>query len=404
MSHLQKRLKILKNPSMLWHLGSCFTATLGGGVFYIVSTWVLLTIHNSVSAVAINMACFWLPGAVLTPFIGVIVDRVSRKQVVVFTNIGRVLLLVASYPVFTHHISSYGIYLISLVMGCLIQFYIPAVMTLVREIVPEEDLLYANSTIDIVYEVGNVLGIASAGILMTWCSPIEVISMIGVVFVISAICSAFIKSHAIPSEKERTLASFFNDMQDGWHYIRDVDGLFQIYSIQMLVFVVFMTSPILLAPFAKDILQVSTLQFGNIEACLSLGVVLGGFVAPILVDWFSLTRVLVVVLVGLGICFALFSQVTHLVSAEVIYFFLGLFLAAWPLIVTEAQSMTALEFQGRVQATFNAGSSVIILIVYALSSELSRIFSIRAMYRVEVGLCIIALVFMMMMFRKRVTD
>ena len=75
MSHFKKRLQLLSIPAFRWYVVGCFLATFGGGLSYIAIVWLALSAHNSINAVANLMICFWLPGVICGPFMGVIVDR-----------------------------------------------------------------------------------------------------------------------------------------------------------------------------------------------------------------------------------------------------------------------------------------------------------------------------------------
>src|SRR3990167_2763953 len=168
---------------------------------------------------------------------------------------------------------------------------------------------------------------------------------------------------SIQSEKKR-VKDFFEDVSAGFRYVRDNRNLCLIYVIQLLIAVQFMTTPILLAPFAKQILHLGVKQFGHVEAALSVGVVIGGMLFPWFAERLNLVKTLIVAVAICGLCFVAFGYNRNFTMAEILYFMIVLALACWPMILTKAQEMTEIEFQGRVMATFNSLMGISILLMY----------------------------------------
>ena len=80
MSYLHNRLILFKQPAFLCYTLTCLFATLGSGISYIAVPWIILQHHNSVIAMAIAAALFWLPNVLLSPLAGVITDRYPRDR------------------------------------------------------------------------------------------------------------------------------------------------------------------------------------------------------------------------------------------------------------------------------------------------------------------------------------
>ena len=118
-------------PTFRCYLLSCALATTGGGLTYIALSWLALQDYNSVSSVAVSMLCFWLPGVLLGPFMGVVVDRVkSRNLLLIFSNWSRALALTGFGIAFYYHQSLIGIYCLAFILGTLFSIYIPALLRL----------------------------------------------------------------------------------------------------------------------------------------------------------------------------------------------------------------------------------------------------------------------------------
>ena len=402
MSHFKKRLLLFKNPAFSWYVLACVLATMGGGFSYVALTWTVVSMHSSVFSVAMLMICFWLPGVLLAPFIGVLVDRVARKSLLAWSNLMRAMTLFVMGFLILHFNSLIMLYIFGLILGTFFSIYLPAAFTFVREIVAEDQLLVGNATIDMAYEMGNVIGMGSAGVVIAITSISWAYIINSLYLLIAAILMFCIAKHhiaSIQSEKKR-VKDFFEDVSAGFRYVRDNRNLCLIYVIQLLIAVQFMTTPILLAPFAKQILHLGVKQFGHVEAALSIGVVIGGMLFPWFAERLNLVKTLIVAVAICGLCFVAFGYNRNFTMAEILYFMIGLALACWPMILTKAQEMTEMEFQGRVMATFNSLMGISILLMYGFVSMGSRYISVSHLYWSQMVISVLA-IFLLFRFRRQ---
>ena len=390
MFYFKKRFQLLALPSFRWYLINCLLGTFGGGLSYVAMSWLILQADNSVSAVAILMLCFWVPNVIFGPFLGVIADRYSRKWLIILANGVRAVTLIGFGGYLQYHLDVTVMYALMAVLGVCFSMYFPAAIALIRQIVTEEDLLYANSTIDIAYELGNVVGMGVAGLLIALFSTATVIFMSGVLFAFCAVSMIFVKIKVTTLLKENMTYHLLDDFKLGLNYLFTNSRLLIIYSVQLLILVGFMTTPILLAPFSKNVLHANVVQFGYIDAALSVGVVVGGLFIPVAAMRLGLIRILVYMCLALAVFFVLFSINRSITGAEVLYFLIGVGLSVWPLIVTRAQHVTHIDFQARVQSVFNSLSGVLIIIIYFLVDMGSHFVSVDILYLFEVIMTLFA--------------
>lgn len=393
MAYLQRRFVLLVQPSFRWFAISCLTSAFSFGLSHIAMTWLVLEADNSVSAVTYLMASFWLPTVLLGPWFGVIADRYSRKRLLVLANGLRGVFLMGFGGYFqTHAVTAPLLYTLAFFLGCCFSIFLPAAVALIRETVKHHDLLYANSTIDIAFEVGNVAGMGLAGLIILKLTSQGAILLSGLIFMISTYAMGRV---TVISERpiltlDNIVAQLYKDFKSGLSYLHQNPKLIVIYSVQLLILSAFMTSPVLLAPFAKNILHANVSQFGLIDAGLSVGVIVGGLLTPWWADRWGLMRISYVLCISLAIFFGIFSFNRDIVGAMVLYFCLGLGLSVWPLLITQAQNLTHLDFQARLQSLFSSLSSIIILMIYVLLNMGSHLISIRGLYILNVFLTLLA--------------
>ncbi|MBA2656112.1 MAG: MFS transporter [Tatlockia sp.] len=385
-----KQLSLMRNPSFRYFTLSCALAMFGNGLTYIIMIWVLMHFDTSVVSTAILMACFWLPNVLFGPFLGVLADRSNRKYMLILTvSLRAASLFCFAFIAYFNQISPFAIYILATILGTLLAAYIPTALTFVRELVCEKDeLLYANALIDTAYEIGAVLGMGGAGLILATTS-------FATCFMINAFCyllSTILlwKINYKPAQHFNPFKeTFFQQLIEGGRYISKRVPLLIIYFVQGLFFICYMTAPVLLAPFAKLVLHSSVAQFGWLEAALSAGIVVGGFLSPWLAEVYSLVRVIFTqVIIGI-IAFYLFSHTENVNLAILYHFFIGFAFSSWALLTTLAQELTDINYQGRIQSLFNSVSGLIIVLFYYLLAQWKDL-PVTSLYVGEICILILA--------------
>lgn len=387
MSHFRKRLQLLSYRPFLYYLLSCLLVAFGTGMGYVAVSWMVVSHDNQVSAVAIAMLAFWAPGTLLSPLMGVFVDRYSQKHLIIFSNLFRAMLLIAFGFYLHSHFSLGLLYILNLLTGVCFSWTWPACVAFIRQLIRPEDLLYANASIDMAFEVGNVVGMGCAGLFVAIFSIEGALIFNGMMFLFAMIALLMIKPSDIKppeSKKSEEKQSFIQDLRDGFAYLRNNGELTIIYIAQVCVLIQALTAPALLAPFARGVLHVGVMEFGWIDAMLSAGIIIGGLVLPWCSDRWGLLRVSVLINIAMAGLFLGFSYNRDIAVAKLLYFLIGFGLAVWPLILTKAQSLTDFKFQGRVQSTFGAISGTAILLCYLMLIFGGHYFSVVTLYWVEV--------------------
>ena len=397
MSHFQKRIALLKHRSFLAYSVGTVLAAFGNGLGYVALTWLVVSQHNNVGAIAILMACFWGPNILLGPLMGVLADRFSRKWIISISCAIRGALFIGFSVYLSYHFSVTMIYIMMILVGISFSAFYATAFAFVREIISEEDLLYANSTIDIAYEMGNVVGMGTAGIIIAASSAEMAVFINGITFLAATVCMMIIPQKEIIKNKiEAVKMQFVKDFKDGLLYLLQRRTLMAVYTIQLLVMVTFMTTPLLLVPFSKSVLHATVGEFGMIEATASVGIVIGGILMPWIAERFGFMRTILFFFGVLFLVFVFFGFNRSIRLAEVMYFLIGFAGSVWALIITKAQNLTALDYQGRVQSTFNSLSGITMMVFYAGTALLGKYVGISHLYFIEVLITSIAILFLIM--------
>jgi len=112
------------------------------------------------------MAFTILPVFVIQPFAGVLIDRWDRKTTLFVCDIARGLLVLSIPIVFMRWEAILPIYIIVFLAFSFSRFYVPAKMSIIPDIVEEDQLITANSLVTTTGMIASVLGLGLGGLMI----------------------------------------------------------------------------------------------------------------------------------------------------------------------------------------------------------------------------------------------
>ncbi len=404
LQELKSRFNLFRNYNYALFTTSGLLATFGNSLLYITITWTMFSKTKSVGSVAILMLCLWLPGIIFGQIFGFIADRYNRKYLIVLSNFVRGLAIIL-------YISLIGfidinVYYLALVLGIFMSFYMPAALPMIKEIVLEKDLLIANATMDMLYEIGGVIAIGMSGWLLYVFGDKLTMLLGGVFFLIAGFCNVLMlyKHEKIPSTKNDNLfIIFLNDYKLAFEYLSINKHLFSIYIIQMLVIILLSTLPIIIIPFITINFNANAKDFAIFEGLFSIGVIFGSLISPALCRYIEVFGVLFLQAIILAVGLLLFSQIDNILLAEIIYFFIGYTMSSWAIILTQAQNLTENKMQGKMQGICYSISGIFILFLNLLINIYEKEISINTIYIIESVFAILMLILVSFSFKSLIS-
>lgn len=394
---LKTRFRLFSIQPYLYFAISGILATLSNGLIYITISWLAYEKMHSISGIALMMFCIWLPTILFGPFFGVCADKYNRKTLMIMSNMVRGLAVIVFVILYYLGLST-NIFVLATCLGIFVSFYMPAAVPMISSIVPENDLMNANATVDMLYELGTIIGMGVSGFLVLYLGLMNTLALGGLLFLLAGIFNWLMQCkpehcYGTPN-KEKT--SFVDDYVRSLHYLRDNPRLLGIYSIQTCIMILLMTIPILLLPYTKEVLKVGADKFSILEALFSMGVFIGCLISPILCRLIKIKRTLLLLMIGIAIGLHIFSINENIIISYIFYFIIGFGLSSWALSLTQAQLLADKTFQGRLQSTFNSISGLGVLAIYLLITFRTELLDIQKMYNFQaiIALCAIVIILM----------
>lgn len=356
--------------------------------------WWITQETGSATVLAVATLLSMLPGVVLGPIIGALIDRWNRRHVMLVAD--GVIALVSlwlAYLFWFDTLTIWQFYTVMVIRAIGQAFHWPANQASISLMVPQEQLPRIggmNQTI------GGAVTIISPplGALLLQVMPIYWIMMVDVVtalFSVVPLLLILIPQPAIPPVEVTItgkVSAVWNDMLAGFLNIWRWSGLFYLLIIVMLINFFVNPAMSLLPILVTRHFQGEALELGWLNAGWGVGMVVGGLV---LGAWGGFRKRIYTMLtgifgLGIGLLLVAFTPATLLPMA-ILGFFIGSAMNA----ITNGsgfavlQTLVAPEMQGRVFTVVMSMAGAISPLSLALAGPIADRFGIRLLYFVAGG-------------------
>jgi MFS family permease len=170
-------------------------STLGNAVYLIAVTLLLKDLTGSAAVLGLFQFLALAPGFLLSPITGVIIDRTSRRRVVILSDLLRGVLMVGGGMVLLLPAwrTPWVILPLSFAAGVGHAFFVPAAQALLPDLVSSDRLHAANGVRATVSQLANLTGNALGGLLYALVGAPLLFVLNGVTFLLSAWQERFIR-------------------------------------------------------------------------------------------------------------------------------------------------------------------------------------------------------------------
>jgi DHA3 family macrolide efflux protein-like MFS transporter len=270
-----RRLGLLRrSPSF----GLLFLATAGSSIgTYIAATALTIDIWDRTSSgawVAALLIADFLPIVLIGLLLGPLVDRLSRRRLMIASDLMRF----GAFAALPFVDSAAGIVVLAAVAGVATGFFRPAAYAGLPSLVPDEELTNANSLLQTVENGAWMIGpIAGAGMASLW-SPSVPYAVNAVTFLVSAVLVGRIREHQLRSEESLT-QGHWRDVADGIRLVLTSAPLRTVLVVWNIVVIGSAAINVAEIVFAKDVLDAGNLGFGALVAASGLGLAIGSYLA-----------------------------------------------------------------------------------------------------------------------------
>ncbi len=356
--------------------------------------WWLTEETGSATVLAVASLMGLLPQVVLGPFIGVFVDRWSRRWVMLMadTAVAAVSILLAGLFYFGF-VETWHILAILFIRSVGSSFHTSAMMATTTLMVPAKHLTQIQGVNQMLMGGMNIIA-APIGALLLAVLSIEGVLWLDALTAVCAIVPLFIITVPEPEKRGEDDAdqSVWQDMKDGFLYVNDRRGI--LYLILMATTVNFLFAPAvaMLPLLVTDYFGGGALQFASTQSALGLGIVIGGVLLGVWGGFKSRIYTVLSSFAGLGVTFIVIGLVppTGFLIALGAFFVSGMMssMINGP-IQAIMQVVIAPEFQGRVFSLLGSLALAVTPIGLILAGPIADLLGIRVWYVVAGAICFV---------------
>ena len=239
-------------------------------------SWLVYKLTNS--ALLLGLVGFFgqVPVFVITPFTGVLIDRWNRHRILVATQtLLMIQAFILAFLTLTGHIQVWHIVSLSLGLGLVNAFDMPARQAFVIEMVEKkEDLSNAIALNSAMVNGARLIGPAVAGILVAIVGEGMCFLINGISFIAVIIALLFMKVKKILFNVSTN--NIPKDIKEGFKYTFGFSPIRSILLLLGLISLMGMPYTVLMPIFAQDILHGGSHTLGFLMSSAGVGAVIGG--------------------------------------------------------------------------------------------------------------------------------
>ncbi|HMX76143.1 MAG TPA: MFS transporter [Anaerolineales bacterium] len=334
------------------YFGGQLISNIGTWMQVIAQGWVVYQLGHSELTLGLVAFASAIPTLIISPWGGVVVDRVSRRNLLMMTQAGAMLLAFAlALLTFANVVKEWHVIVLAALLGVVNAFDAPARQAFVPEMVGKRDLPNAIALNSMMFNSARVIGPAIAGLMLAaigaaWCFTLNGISYF-------AVLAGLWWMKLPPHRSTQHTTSPWQQMVSGVKYAagyREISALI----LLSLVFSIFGVSYFTILPaFVEKILNQGAIAYGWVNAASGLGAITGALVLASPLSNGKRGRILVITNLIFPILLIAFSFVRIYWLSLVLAYGLGVgFMTQFTTINTLLQTRVDDAFRGRVMGLY----------------------------------------------------
>jgi len=401
------KFKLLKEKNFSLLMFGKITSLIGSYMQSFALSLFVLSTTGSATKFASILAVSLIPGLIISPISGVIIDWFYRKNILIFLDLasGVAVSIFAIIYFITGEMSLINIYILVITLSLISTLDNPTLQTIIPTITQKEDLVEANALNSLLMAIGNVISPAIAALVYGSFGLKGVFIVNVITFFVSAISEIFLViPRNIKSKEKLSFNKFASEFKDGIGFILKKRDIISIVSLAIILNFALGSFTIGSTYISKIILKVSDIQYGIVDTFAVIGMILATFIVGWLSKKHSLGKNLYrslmiasVLLSGYAIV-ALKSLVT--IENSIFYLYLLMLIITLTMCIfigiantfisAGMQSIVPLELLGRVSTVVSTGCMIASPLSNMVYGYLFDKISVSSIFLISSGIMIIA--------------
>lgn len=355
----ENRWLLTRDFSLIWW--SQVLSQVADGVSRLALLWFVYSVTGSAVKTSVVGLLQTLPPIVLGPLIGVTVDRLPKKAILIITDVARGILIglipcVLSIEVFTVDM----LYFLVFLYGVATAMFVPTLSSSVPFLVDRPRFVAANALLQSTTSIGIIIGPVLSGLGIAFSGSQEVLCANAIIYFASALClvpirlprSRWLHPHA------GSVAATFQDLLEGIRYAlisqRTILTVILLASAYTFGAGAFTT---LFPVFGRNMLALGPVEVGYLWSWLGIGLFLVSLILVSLTRWDAPKRMQLVSVSSVigGAALWGLAWTDSLAVATVLVAVIGMGFGTWtPIAWGMIQEFSPAQMVGRVMAIYTA--------------------------------------------------
>ena len=289
----------------------------------VATSWLVYRLTGSALLLGFVGFAGQIPTFLLAPFAGVLVDRLNRRNLLVWTQIlAGIQSLALAVLTLAKVITIHEIIALSAFQGLINAFDMPGRQSfLVQMVDDKQDLGNAIALNSSIVNMAPLIGPALAGLVIAavgegYCFAIDGLSYIAVVL-------SLLMMHVSPSTIKRASSSMFEQLREGWSYVANFHPIRTILTLFALLSLMGMPFMVLMPIFASQVLHGGPHTLGYLMGASGIGALISAVSLALRKSVRGLTTMIQIAAVLFGSGLILFGLSRHLVLSLFLMLFVG---------------------------------------------------------------------------------
>lgn len=263
--------RALRHPNFRLFFTGQSISLIGTWMTRIAASWLVYRLTGSALLLGVVGFAGQIPTFLLAPFAGVLVERLDRRKLLVWTQVlAGVQSMALAVLTLTKVITIHEIIGLSVFQGLINAFDMPGRQAFLVQMVDDKrDLGNAIALNSSIVNIARLIGPALAGLVIAavgegWCFAIDGVSYVAVVV-------SLLMMHVTRAESRRITVSMLEQLKEGWSYVTTFKPIRTILQLFALISLMGMPFMVLMPIFAAQVLHGGPHTLGFLTGASGVG-------------------------------------------------------------------------------------------------------------------------------------
>ena len=287
--------EILKESGYRKLLVSTLVNRFGDSLDAVAFTWLVYQATHSGAWSAVIFGLNILPNVIVQPFAGAYVERLNKKNVIVFTHILRAVLLINFLIVFVSgNVNGWIMAAFTIAVSSIESFNMPAATAFIPKVVKKDKLTHAMSFNTMMSGAVTMIGTALAGVMIAKAGLYSVMITDTATFFIAAFIVLTIDYDAQDEDSNSiSKESYLMTLKEGIRYIRSEPVIINYCIVAVMLNLLLVPINALQAPLVSECFRMDSGLLSVIGVAGSIGAILGASLIPLVSARLSVKKIVI---------------------------------------------------------------------------------------------------------------